>query len=84
MAEKIQMNVRVTAAQKNVLSRVLDILREDNAGERVEDLENWLSGYANLSTTDIETIIAERDARINKIEARLARLENGLSMNRPN
>lgn len=84
MAEKFQMNVRVTERQKYVLSKVLDILREDNSGERVEDLENWLAGFANLTNGDLEKVIAQRDERIFGIEERLARLERTLSEDRPN
>ncbi len=84
MKNKIQMNVRVTEEQKDVLSKVLDVLREDEAGNRVEDLENWLAGYSSLNTNDVEKIIAERDARINEIEERLAKLEVLIPYKKPN
>lgn len=84
MTDKIQMNVRVTIEQKDVLSKVLDILREDGNGERVEDLERWLSGFANLKNGDLEKIIAKRDERIFGIEERLANLEQKISNHRPN
>lgn len=84
MTDKIQMNVRVTSAQKDVLAKVLDILREDGNGERVEDLENWLSGFANLNNSDLEKIIAKRDERIIGIEERLEKLEQKLLNQRPN
>jgi hypothetical protein len=78
MAEKFQMNVRVTARQKNVLSKVLDVLREDSNGERVEDLEKWLAGFANLTNGDLKEVIEKRDERIFQIEERLVRLEQVL------
>ncbi|MCR9213547.1 MAG: hypothetical protein NXI13_07495 [Proteobacteria bacterium] len=84
MKNKIQMNVRVTEEQKDVLSKVLDVLREDEAGNRVEDLENWLAGYGNVNAGDVEKIIAERDARINEIEERLAKLEVLIPYKKPN
>lgn len=78
------MNVRVTEEQKDVLSKVLDVLREDDAGNRVEDLENWLAGYGSLNAGEVEKIIAERDARINEIEQRLAKLEVLIPYKKPN
>ncbi|USG59511.1 hypothetical protein NBZ79_09950 [Sneathiella marina] len=84
MTDKIQMNVRVTIGQKDVLSKVLDILRDDGNGERVEDLEKWLSGFANLKNGDLEKIIAKRDERIFEIEERLAKLEQKMLKQRPN
>lgn len=78
------MNVRVTEEQKNMLSKVLDVLRDDNGGERVEDLENWLSGYDNLNAADLQKIIDERDTRMGEIEKRLEKLETTFSQDRPN
>ncbi|MEH6548123.1 MAG: hypothetical protein V7701_16925, partial [Sneathiella sp.] len=64
--------------------KVLDILREDSNGERVEDLENWLSGFANLNIGDLKKIMAKRDTQIYDIEERLTKLETEIAKQKLN